>query len=395
MAKKKNDSVTYRAIKCRLYPTEKQKEFFMKTFGCCRKVYNLLLEDSIAYYEETGKHRVENVTKYKEEYPFLCEVESRTLAYVTLDLSAAFSKFFKEPAVGFPKYKSRKNSKFSYTTDKIKVSIDKKYIKVPKLGLVKIKLHREPKENWGLKKTTISMASDGEFYASLCYEFVSQPCDYSVNTDNSIALKYKSDGLYMDNFGNVGSNHKYYRESEEKLAKEQRKLSHMIESHVVGYKNIGGKRYPVYDKPIEKCKNIQKQKLRVAKIHTHIANQRKDNLHKLSTEIANRYDIVCVESLNMKEIAKRDWYNGKATLDNGYGMFLTMLDYKLSERGKVFVRVDKFFPSTQICENCGYVQKVPLHKKRYNCPKCHNGLFRHQNAAQNILSEGLKMLQEQ
>ena len=145
-------------------------------------------------------------------------------------------------------------------------------------------------------------------------------------------LDYVSDGLYVDSNGNVGTDRKYYRESHDKLVKAQRKLPRMQDS----------KKYEV------KSNNYMKQLRKVNIIHRHIANQRLDNLHKISTEIANQYDVVCVESLNMRSMANCSFGNGKATLDNGYGMLLNMLEYKLSDRNKCLVKVDKWFPSSQI-----------------------------------------------
>lgn len=176
----------------------------------------------------------------------------------------------------------------------------------------------------------------------------------------------------------IGSNHKYYRESHDKLAKEQRRLS----------RKQGSKK----NEP--KSHNYKKQLRKVNKIHRHIANQRLDNLHKRSTEISNRYDVVCVESLDMRSLSNKNFGNGKATLDNGYGMFLSMLEYKLADRGKYFIKVDKWYPSSQICSSCGY--KNPLIKdlsvRKWDCPACGSQHDRDVNAAINILREGLRIL---
>ena len=170
----------------------------------------------------------------------------------------------------------------------------------------------------------------------------------------------------------------------------------MIEQNIADYKIVGNKRYPVYKRSLEKCKNIQKQKLVIAKISKHIANQRKDYLHKKSTEIANQYDVVCVESLNMKSMSNKCFGNGKATFDNGYGMFLSMLEYKLADRGKHFVKVDKWFPSSQICHCCGRVhpKMKDLRIRTMNCD-CGLTISRDQNAAINIKNEGLRILKSE
>ena len=177
----------------------------------------------------------------------------------------------------------------------------------------------------------------------------------------------------------MGTAQKYYRENHDKLVKAQRKLSRMQ----------GSKKYEV------KSNNYMKQLRKVNRIHRHIANQRLDNLHKISTEIANQYDVVCVESLNMRSMANRGFGNGKATLDNGYGMFLNMLEYKLSDRNKYLVKVDKWFPSSQICSCCGtlHPEMKDLSKRKMICDY---GLTisRDHNAAINILTEGLRLLSE-
>ena len=338
-----------KAIRYRLYPNADQRTMFAKTFGCCRKVYNLMLNDKIESYKKTGKFVAVTPAKYKKDYPFLKEVDSLALANVQLNLQAAFRNHFdksRKKQTGFPRFKSAKRSrKSSYTTNNQKgtVAIIGNNIKLPKIGRVKAVIHRQPEADWVRK------------------------------SDNTIGLDYASNGLYVDDKGNIGSNHKYYRESQKKLAKAQRKLSRMQGE--------------------KKSNNYLKQLRRVNKIHRHIANQRLDNLHKLSTEIANQYDVVCVESLDMKAMSNKGFGNGKATMDNGYGLFLNMLAYKLDDRGKRLVKVDKWFPSSQICHCCGKVHSE-MKDLRIRTMSCDCGLTmsRDQNAAINIKLEGLRIL---
>ena len=374
-----------KAIKYRVYPTTEQIIMFAKTFGCCRKVYNLMLSDKVESYKSTGKFATVTPAKYKKDYPYLKEVDSLALANKQLDLQEAFRKRFSKSCKkknGFPKYKSAKHSRKTYTTNNQKGTvaiIDNKYIKLPKIGKVRAVIHRIPDDDWVIKSATVSQESDGKYYVSVLFEFDNIINPYVADKTNAIGLDYASDGLYVDNNGNVGTNHKYYRESYDKLAKEQRKLSRMQGSK----------------KGEAKSHNYIKQLRKVNKIHRHIANQRLDNLHKISTEIANQYDVVCVESLNMRSMSNKGFGNGKATLDNGYGMFLSMLEYKLSDRSKYLVKVDKWFPSSQICHRCG-----TLHPEMKNLVirtmKCDCGLTisRDQNAAINILQEGLRLLTE-
>lgn len=371
-----------KAIKYRIYPTAEQMTMFAKTFGCCRKVYNLMLSDKIESYKETGKFVSVTPAKYKEEYPYLKEVDSLALANVQLNLQAAFRNTFdksRKKKNGFPKFKSSKHSKKSYTTNNQKgtVSILGNMIKLPKIGKVKAEIHRQPEENWVIKSATISLESDGKYYASVLFQFDEFKSNYVPDIENAIGFDYASEGLYVDDQGNKGSNHKYYRESHEKLGKAQRKLS----------RKKGSK------KGEEKSANFLKQLKKVNRIHSHIANQRKDNLHKLSTEIANQYDVVCVESLNMRSMSNKGFGNGKATLDNGYGMFLNMLKYKLAERNKYFVKVDKWFPSSQVCHNCGtlHPEMKDLGLRMMKCD-CGVEMSRDQNVAINIKKEGLRIL---
>ena len=377
--------MTNRAIKYRVYPTTEQSVMFAKTFGCCRKVYNLMLSDKIESYKSTGKFIAVTPAKYKKDYLYLKEIDSLALANVQLNLQSAFKNRFSKSRKknnGFPKFKSAKHSRKSYTTNNQKGTvaiIDNKYIKLPKIGKVKAAIHRIPDDSWAIKSATISQESDGKYYISVLFEFEDIANTYVADKNNAIGLDYASDGLYVDNNGNVGTNHKYYRESHDKLAKLQRKLSRMQ----------GSKKHEA------KSNNYIKQLRKVNKIHRHIANQRLDNLHQISTKIANLYDVVCVESLDMKSMSNKGFGNGKATLDNGYGMFLSMLEYKLSERNKYLVKVDKWFPSSQICHCCGEVHPE-MKNLTIRTMKCDCGLVisRDQNAAINILREGLRILNE-
>ena len=368
------------AIKYRLYPTTEQCIMFAKTFGCCRKVYNLMLNDKIKSYQSTGKFATVTPAKYKKEYPFLKEVDSLALANAQMNLQSAFRNCFdksRKKRNNFPKFKSSKHSRKAYTTNNQNgtVAIVDKGIKLPKIGKVKAVIHRVPDAAWKLKSVTISQESDGKYYAAVLFEF-EQNIVPVTSLDNVIGLDYASDGLYVDDKGNVGTNHKYYRESHSKLAKEQRRLS----------RKKGSKK----NEP--RSNNYLKQLQKVNKIHRHIANQRLDNLHKISTEIANQYDVVCVESLNMKAMSNKGFGSGKATMDNGYGLFLGLLKYKLANRGKHLVKVDKWFPSSQVCHRCGarHPKMKDLRIRTFAC-ECGITMGRDLNAAINIKKEGLRI----
>ena len=372
-----------KAIKYRLYPTTEQCIMFAKTFGCCRKVYNLMLDDKISSYQESGRFVSVTPAMYKKDYPYLREVDSLALANVQLNLQKAFKACFdktRKKQNGFPKFKSAKHSRKAYTTNNQHgtVAVMERAIKLPKIGRVKAVIHRVPDTDWILKSATISQEPDGRYYASVLFEY-EKPATKVPVSDSVIGLDYASDGLYVDDKGNTGSNHKYYRESHAKLAKAQRRLSGMQGSQ----------------KGEAKSCNYIKQLRKVNKIHRHIRNQRLDHLHKLSTETANRYDVVCAEFLNMRSMANKGFGNGKATMDNGYGLFLNILEYKLADRGKHLVRVDRWYPSSQICHRCG-IMHPEMKDLRIRTMQCSCGLVmnRDQNAAINIRQEGLRMLME-
>jgi putative transposase len=243
-------------------------------------------------------------------------------------------------------------------------------IKLPKAGLVKAVIHRDAPDSWKLKNATVSRDPDGRYYCSVTYEYEADITPVPVS-ENAIGFDYKSDGMYMDSEGNVGAEHKYYRESQKKLAHEQKKLSRKQKD----------------------SNNYKKQKRRVAKAHKHIANQRMDSRQKASTAIANRYDVACAEDIDLKAISNRKFHNGKSTMDNAYGEFLRMLEYKMKDRGKYFVRVNKWYPSSQICSRCGKRHKIPLSVRVYEC-ECGLVMNRDHNAALNIKKEGLRILME-
>ena len=371
------------AIKYRLYPTSEQKIMFAKTFGCCRKVYNLMLSEKIESYKTTGKFVAVTPAKYKKDFPYLKEVDSLALANVQLNLQSAFRNHFdrnRRKKTGFPKFKSAKHSRKSYTTNNQNGTvaiIDSRYIRLPKIGKVRAVIHRVPGTDWKLRSATVSCSSDDRYYVSVLFEYENSASAYVADENNAIGMDYASDGLYVDDKGNIGTNHKFYRESHKKLAKEQRKLSRKKGSR----------------KGEDKSHNYLKQQRKVNRIYTHIANQRKDNLHKISAEIANQYDIVCVENLNMRNMSNRGFGNGKATLDNGYGMFLDMLEYKLDNRGKYLVKVDRWYPSSQICHCCGkrHPEMKDLRIRTMRC-ECGYVMDRDRNAAMNIKKEGLRIM---
>lgn len=367
----------------RLYPTEEQEIFFAKSFGCVRKVYNLMLDDRMKAYEETKKDPSKKMTfptptKYKEEFPFLKEVDSLALANAQLNLDKAYKNFFRDPSFGFPRFKSKKNPVQSYTTNNQNGTvalIDYKFIKVRKLkSLIRIKLHRQPKGM--IKSATLSRHSSGKYYISLlCKEEVRElpKSNSAVGIDLGITdFAILSEGQKIDN-------NKFASKMEKKLKCEQRKLSRRA---LIAKKNGIN---------LFEAENYQKQKRKVAKLHEKVMNQRTDFLNKLSTEIIKNHDIICIESLNIKGMLN-DHKIAKSISDVSWSSFVNKLQYKADWYGRELIKVDQWFPSSQICSGCGHKDgKKSLDIREWTCPVCYAHHDRDINASLNILAEGLRL----
>lgn len=266
-----------RAVKIRIYPNAEQRVQIEKTIGCSRFIYNCMLADKMEHYKKEKKMLRNTPASYKKEYPWLKEVDSLALANVQMHLESAFHKFFREPSAGFPRFKSKKSSRKSYTTNVVNgnIFLEGKYLKLPKMTAVRMKLHRPISEKWKLKSVTVSREPSGKYFASLTESF----------------------------------------------------------------------------------------------------------------------DAVCVEDLNLKGMAG-GLHLGKGVHDNGYGLFLSMLEYKLEERGKYLIKVDRYFASSKICSVCGNKkEELSLSDRIYYC-ECGNRMDRDVNAAVNIMKEGKRIFAE-
>jgi putative transposase len=364
-----------KAFKFRMYPNQEQAVLFAKTFGCVRFIYNKMLADKMAHYERTKKNLYCYPSQYKAEFNWLKEVDSLALVGAYNALTAAYNNFFRNPKkVGFPHFKSKHKGHNSYTTNLIKgsgnVTLSDEGLKLPKVGSVKIKQHRQVPQNYTLKSVTVSQTPAGKYYASILYEYEANIIP--VEPVKFVGLDFSMKQLYVSSDGQLAAYPRFYRQSLEKLAREQRKLSR---------RQKGGK-------------NRGKQRLMVARLHERIANQRLDFLHKQSRQITNANDAVCVEDLDMKAMSQALNF-GKSVSDNGWGMFVNMLVYKLAEQGKQLVKIDKWFPSSKTCSVCGRVkEELPLSARAYVC-ECGAILDRDLNAAINIKNEGLRILASQ
>lgn len=367
----------YKSIKYRIYPNKKQSKIISQTFGCCRKIWNLILEDKIKSYETNQTFGSKLLSDFVKEYAYLNDVDYSALYNTQKNLLTLIKTDFKKN--GFPKFKSFNYGRKSYTTNNSnnRIELKDKYITLPIVGDVKSKIHTLPREDAVIRFATISKDSDRRYYCSVTFKCTFEPLKLIIDTNNAIGLDYCSNGLYVDDKGNIGSNHKYFKESEKKLAKLQRRLA----------KKQGAK------KGETKSNNYLKQLQKVNKVYRHIKNQRNDNLHKISNEITNHYDVVCVEDLNMVSMSQKPKL-GKSTMDNGYGYFIRYLEYKLNNRGKKLIKVGKYFPSSQICSNCGKLNSKirDINIREWECPVCGAKLNRDINAAINIKNEGLRLL---
>ncbi len=218
-----------RAIKYRAYPTEQQAILLAKTFGCVRYIWNQMLGDCNRFYEETDCHFVPTPAKYKKQAPFLKDVDSLALANAQVDLNRVFSAFFKNDGTGFPKFKSKKKAKNRYTTNcqanvgkdgtkSFTIYVRGNYIRLPKVGEVRIAKHRSPKNGWTIKSATVERTPTGKYYISVLYEFQKEVQDVEVKT--AVGLDYSSHDFYVDSNGDCANYPRYYRKMEEKLARE-------------------------------------------------------------------------------------------------------------------------------------------------------------------------------
>lgn len=362
--------IFHKAYKFRIYPTNTQKELLEKTFGCVRFVYNQMLSDKIAYYEETKKILKNTPTQYKEEYPWLKEVDSLALSNAQLHLERAYKNFFKTPKNGFPKYKSKHKSKKTYTTNNVNgnIKVEDGYIVLPKVQRVKMRQHREIPSNYQLKSVTVEKKASGRYYASILLKYEKEVM--IKKPQSFIGLDYSMGQLCVTSENEVANYPHFYKQALERLKREQRKLTKMEKG----------------------SNNRNKQIVKVAKLHERVSNQRKDFLHKMSRQIANAYDCVCIEDLNMQAMSQCMNF-GKSVHDNGWGMFTTLLSYKLVEQGKQLIKIDKYYPSSQICHVCGSKNEEVknFRIRKWECQNCHTIHDRDYNASINIRNEGMRI----
>lgn len=373
------NNILLKSYKFRLYPNQDQKILIEKTFGCVRFVYNNLLDYKISQFK-SGNNKVSKIdcNNYcnqvlKQKYEWLKEVDKFSLTNSIYNMDNAFVKFYKEHR-GFPKFKTKKNSRKSYTTNcnysgnssTIEVSFENNKIKLPKLKWIKAKVHRNFEGK--IKSATISQIPSGKYFVSILVETEHIPIESTccmIGVDLGIKdLLITSDGQKFDN-------KKLTKKYEDKLAKEQRKLSHKAKG----------------------SNNWNKQRIKVARIHEKISNTRKDYLHKISHQLVSENQVIVTEDLAVSNMMKN--HNlAKAIQDCGWYELTRQLQYKSEWNNRQYIKIGRFVKSSQTCNCCGYVNNKTknLALRKWTCPECGIVHDRDINAAINILNEGLRLL---
>lgn len=360
-----------KGIKFRAYPNKVQKELINQTLGCCRLIYNkglAMRNDAYNNGEKIGYKQTSAMLtelKKQDDFAFLKIVDSIALQQSLRDLDRSFINFFKKLAK-HPQFKSKHNNHQSYRTinQGTNIRIEGKYLKLPRLGYVKIKQSMEVKH---INNVTVEKTPTGKYFVVLNVEFEPKQITTNVGT---IGIDVGIKEFYSGSNGRVVHNPKHLEKSMHKLVREQRRLSRKMKG----------------------SNNRNKQRIKVALVHEKITNQRNDFLQKQSTILVRENQTICIEDLNIKGMISNHKL-AKSIASVSWSKFFNMLEYKAEWYGSKVIRVPTMYPSSQTCSYCGY--KNPLVKnlaiRKWECPKCHAKHNRDTNASINILNKGLSI----
>ena len=357
-------------------PTKEQEQFLRQSAGNCRFLWNRMLGDF------KKKNMFIRPAAYKKKYNFLTVGDSTSLANVQLNFEAALSDW-RSGEKGFPNFKKKNISRESFRCTAVYDKNGKGNMTLTKTGIIlpkmkeeiKLQIHRKLPENMVLKNCTCTLEPNGKWMFSIQFSIIEKQDMLTIferDEIRHIGLDMSLPKLYIDSNGETADFYKPYRKLERKIAREQRKLSRMQK-----FSN-----------------NYMKQKQYLAKLHAKAKHQRSDMLHKLSCKLTDMYDLITIEDLDMSAM-KQALSFGKSVSDNGWGMFVDMLEYKAARKGSLVLYVDKWFPSSKKCSHCGHIYKeLQLSDRLYICPVCGHVMDRDEQAAQNIDEEGLRIFHD-
>lgn len=389
-----NNTIRYKSLKLRIYPNKSQEILINKTFGCCRLIYNLHLEEKLKFYKNNNLKNIKDKNErikilktfkpktekeWKVLYPFMKDVSACALVQSKMNCDTAFDNFFSK-RTGFPKFKSKKNNHQSYRECMIRpnaINFENQKIKIPKLKLVKFR--NKPKPKWfnqvqALKSITVEKTPSGKYFAVCLFEIetITYP---TQNRKDSIGLDFSPELLYVDSDGNTGKDFGYIPQKQKNI-KTLRKYQRQLARKTKG------------------SNNYRKTRIKLAKVEEYIANCRRDFIEKETLRLVRSYDKVVVEDLNLIGISKF-LRNAKNMNDTSWSTFVTRLEDKGKDYNCLVIKADRYFPSSQLCSNCGYqYHELTLNMRKWTCPSCHKEHIRDVNAAINLKNYVPKELRE-